>query len=182
MNQPLNNKDANLLKQLQFFQMTLHQLHHLKQCQSDDKLIKQIFNFAADLVISLRNYTENLELHNFSEYNPALEYKALSESSRLKSNTFEKWSSVQEAPIVAGERLIFERRILSVIAVLCYYCDNITKLLLTTPIPVEADAQDAIDDVSMASETFSSLLIDVLTTIGFSVCRFLCAIYFDSPK
>lgn len=169
MTQPLNNKDANLLKQLEFFQMTLYQLHHLKQCSSDDSLVKQIFKFSTDLILSLRNYADNLDLHGLTEYNPALEFKILSEQSRQKPNPFEKWSSVQEAPIVPGERLIFERRILSVISVLCYHCNSITKLLLTMPIPAERDAQDVIGDVSMVNQTFTSVLIDVLTTIGYCV-------------
>lgn len=173
INQPLNNKDANLLKQLQFFQMTLHQLNHLKQCQSNDTLVKQIFNYAIELIVQLKSYSESLELQNCSEFNPALERKILSEKAMSKANSFEQWSSAQEAPIVVGERLIFERRILSVIAVLCYYCKNITSLLLDTPLPLETIAGDVGEDVSMANETFTSVLISVLMTIGFSVCGFL---------
>lgn len=173
MNQALNNKDASLLKLLPFFQMALHQINRLKQSLLDDKLMKDIFNFSTDLILSLRNSANNLEMQKCAEYNPALEYKILSENMRLKKINNRKAASIQEtpAPVIVGERLLFERRILSAIAVLCTHCQNITKMLLELPLPVDVEMNEQVrtDTVSAQNETFVSVLIEVLMNVGFAV-------------
>lgn len=153
--QLLNQKDATILKHLQYLQMIWNQIDQIKQCRPDEIRIKQIFALAAELIFSLQIYSQQLDLSNFVKYNPTVEYKQLSEAVRK-----------QELNKCANEKLIYESRMLSVLALICNRCASLTKVLFDQLARIDSTEIEVITD---ENECFVDALADILKTIGFAV-------------
>lgn len=183
MNPPKQHSDRfnATLNNLHALQTIHNNLKFTKQADIDVQTRRQISVFVTELIWMLRSYVGRLELHQANKYNPLHEFQRISGSANITSITSVQLSSTatesvhQEKPM-AGEKLIYERQMLAVIALLCddfksfatsILLDKIERLPGTEDITDQDE--DAMDVDSNGDQTFVDMLAEILCTIGFSV-------------
>lgn len=130
----------------------------------DNNMMKEFTIISNAFIDALRSYASRLSLHTPTKYNAALECKILSEE-------MTKTNITNETTPTLDEKLIYERQMLAVIALLCTDYPNTTHSLLFEKCD-EVSANDN-DDVEMDGDnrigSFVDILADVLCNIGHSV-------------
>lgn len=164
----LSQRDTIILKHLQHLLIILNRIEEIEQSNADHYVVRQVFSLASELCCSLRSYSQQTETSSIAKFDLALEHRRLSRRIRefpmLGSS---KLKCFDEKASVEGERLIFERRMLAVIALIAFRCPALGKLFLDEPIRMEATSEDA--SSSSENENVIALLVESLLTIGVSV-------------
>lgn len=126
----------------------------------DNDMMKEFIMITTTFIDGLKIYTGRLTLRTPTKYNPATEYKILSDETAKQTN--------HTADI--DEKLIYETQVLAVIALLCTDVSNTTHTLLFDKCEELArnDDDDEMDGANRVG-SFVDILTDVLCAIGHSV-------------
>lgn len=161
--------------------------NHTKQYKLDDKTKTQISTQVSELMFVLRSHVDRLEVPPQNRFNPLFEYQRISSSfaglSVSNNNSTNGVSGVsirqssvvnQEKPMIFGEKLIYERQMLAVIALFCENFHGFATSILSDKIeqlqlPAENPNNENEMETTVRDQTFVDMLADVLTIIGFSV-------------
>lgn len=168
----LSQRDTIILKHLQHLLIILNRIEEIEQCDIDNDVVRQVFSLIGELCFSLKSYSQQIEMYSIKKYDPMIEYERLSHKLRENvTNDSSKLKCFDEKPIVDGEKLIFERRMMAVIALIALKCPALVQLILNEPIKIDA----LIDDTNAlnGNEKILDLLIESLFTIGASTSTHL---------
>lgn len=167
----ISERDFDTLNSLS----TLHSLYNGAKAKRlrllDSTMMKEFSSIANTFIEALRIYTGRLILRMPTKYNPANEYRILSED--ISKSTASHSSNMPGASINVDEKLIYETQVLAVIALLCTDFPNTTQSLLfekCEEFVANADDDNDMDDANRIG-SFVDILTDVLCTIGHSVCN-----------
>lgn len=137
----------------------------------DNNLMEEVTIITNAFINILRNYAGRLTLQTPTKYNAALESKLISDE--MAKTTTSNGSIPTSTPV--DEKLIYERQLLAVIALLCTDFPNTTQSLLFDKCEDSPPSNDGADD-EMDGEnrigSFVDILTDVLCNIGHSVSTF----------
>lgn len=139
----------------------------------DNTMAKEFSAIVNTFIEGLKIYTGRLTIRTPTKYNPANEYRILSEEiSKLTSSNN---TNTADASVNVDEKLIYETQVLAVIALLCTDFPNTTQLLLFEKCEecvadANADGDNNMDDENRIG-SFVDIFTDVLCTIGHSVCK-----------
>lgn len=171
----LSERDFDTLKCLNALQSIYNGAKAKKSRILNNNLIKEFIIITNAFIDALKTYASRLTLRTPTKYNSALECKIISEevTKTTTSNGGTSGKTETMSPPV-DEKLIYERQMLAVIALICTDFPNTTQSLLLEKCE-ESSPNDG-DDDEMDGEnrigSFIDILTDVLYTIGTSVRRF----------
>lgn len=160
----LSERDFDTLNSLSALQAMYNGAKAKRLLILDNNMMKEFTIIANTLIDVLKIYTARLTLRAPTKYNPATEYKILSEDTTQSPNSPDESMNVDE-------KLIYETQALAVIALLCTDFANATESLLfdkceeSTPHPDEDDEMNGENRIG----SFVDMLTDVLCAIGHSV-------------
>lgn len=160
----LSERDFDTLNSLSALQAMYNGAKAKRLHILDNSMMKEFAIIANTLIDVLKIYTSRLTMRAPTKYNPATEYKMLSEEMTNSTASPEELTNVDE-------KLIYETQALAVIALLCTDFSNVTESLLfekceeTTP---HTDADDEMNGENRIG-SFVDVLTDVLCAIGHSV-------------
>lgn len=117
--QRLSEKDFEMLSNLNVLQSLYNASQLTSEPSLDDDSTAQMLMIAANLIDTLRNYSDRLDMPAPCKYNPTVEYKALQETMKRRADT-----------ALPTEKLVYERQILAVIALFCSEYEHIVESLL----------------------------------------------------
>lgn len=166
----LSLKDASLLQHLNYLQRIYNQIDDIKNVRIDAPIIRRIFTMATEFITLLYAYAQQLDYGQNRKYDASVEYKQLSQT--ISNGTaFNRISNrlccLDDKPCIGGEKLVFERRLLAALSLICSGCPSMTVTLLDSAL----DLNEA--DVNMENYvghvTFVDLLAIALTNVGFLV-------------
>lgn len=157
----ISERDFDILKCLNVLQSIYNGAKSNRLRTLDDKMMKEFTVIINAFIDALRNYFSRITLRTPTKYNAALECKLLSEDMAKTSST----------PI--DEKLIYERQMLAVIALLCTDFPNTTHSLLFAKCDVPEEKANQDDEMNGESRigSFVDILADVLCNIGQSVSK-----------
>lgn len=168
-------RDFGILNCLNELQSIYNDARSKKLRALDNTMAKEFTRITNQFIDALRFYAVRLPLHTPSKYNPALEFKILSDEMAKSNNS----NGTSLPP--ADEKLFYERQILAVVALFCTEFPQTTQSLLfekcerveTTPNYMEDDANGDDDEMDGDNRvgSFIDILIDILSKIGHSVIR-----------
>lgn len=160
----LSERDFDTLKCLNALQSIYNGAKAKRLRELDTDSIKEITMITNAFIDAMKTYASRLTLRTPTKYNAALECKIISEE-------MAKTSGSDSTEILVDEKLIYERQLLAVIALLCTDFSNTTHLILFEKCE-EASANDGEDDEMDGANrigSFVDILTDVLYNIGYSV-------------
>lgn len=173
-----NDKDNEFQNNLHLLQSIYNRTQIIGFSTFDGRTMKQINYIATYLIGVLMNYIRELELKPFNKYNPSAELKVISDNSineiynknHLRGVGCQTISSRLIKSSVC-EKLIYERQMLAVIALLCNQHPCIPNRLLCEPLNInQLPASDGV--VTESGCTFMTCIVTILSAIG-SAVRFL---------
>lgn len=171
----LSPRDASLLQHLNYLQRIYNEVDDVKHLRNDAPVVRRIFIMSTEFITFLYHYAIQLDYGRHKTYDVTVECKQLAQSIR-NGTAFNRGSSrlccLDDKPCIDGEKLIFERRLLAVLSLICTECYSLTASLLDSAVGMNKADVDMEDDSS--HESFVDLLAIALTNIGFSV--------FDRPE
>lgn len=129
----------------------------------ESSLMKEFTLITNAFIDELKTYASRLTLRTPTKYDAPSECKQISEETTKTTTPVE-------------EKLIYERQMLAVIALLCTDFSNATQLLLFDKCdesPANEGDDDEMDGVNRIG-SFADILTDVLYNIGSSVSVLLC--------
>lgn len=128
----------------------------------DNNLLKEFTMIINAFIDALKSYTSRLKLRTPTKYNAAMEAKLISEEMAKASTT---------NTVLVDEKLIYERQMVAVIALLCTDFPNTTKVLLFEKCEEAPDNENQDDEMDGENRigSFVDILTDVLYNIGHSV-------------
>lgn len=171
----LNDKDNEFQNNLHLLQSIYYGTQIIGFSTFDGRTTKQINNIATYLIGVLKNYVGQLELKPFNKYNPSAELKVISDNliNEISNRNYLRKKGCQAIPprfIKSSicEKLIYERQMLAVIALLCNEHPCISDRLLREPMNInQLLATDGVDSESDC--TFMSCIVTILSAIGSTV-------------
>lgn len=140
----------------------------------DNHMMKEFTNITNAFIDSLKIYASRLAIRTPNKYNPGTESKILSEelAKNTAHNNLHGSSDGHLETTLSNEKLIYERQLLAVIAILCTDFQNTTPALLFEK--CEDSSSYTAEDDEMDGEnrigSFVDILTDVFCTIGYAVC------------
>lgn len=166
----LSPKDGTILEYLNYLERMYNQVDDIKSVRIDAPPIQEISALVNELSALLHAYVQQLDFSRAKKYDASAERKHLSKTvsndAAINRNSG-RLRCFDDKPCVAGEKLIFERRLLAALALVCSECPSATLSLLDSPIDLNpADAGTANDAVQ---ECFIDSLAILLTHIAFLV-------------
>lgn len=166
----LSPNDAMLLRHLCYLQRLNYEVVDLKNLRYDSTIVIDIVVSIAELSKWLWDYSQRLDCNQSRTYDVTTEHKRLSQSISTGTAFNQSASQIRcldEKPCVAGEKLMYERRIVAVLSLLCRKCCGLTNRLLDAVVDLN-DTGDEIDDEPNV-RSFVDLFTSILTDIAFSV-------------
>lgn len=157
----ISERDFDILKCLSALQSIYNGAKSNKLQMLDDNMMTEFTVIMNAFITTLKNYGNRLPLRTPTKYDPVLEHKILAEA-------------MTKITISEDEKLMYEKQIIAVIALLCTHFSNITRSLLFDKCEAGSDDDDD-DEINGESTvgTFVDILADVLCNIGLSVCLFM---------
>lgn len=139
---------------------------------------KHITIMTTHLIGVLLNYARQLEVRPFHKYNPSAEHKLISDSVISDVNYQCRTSNIPEmqksSKTIVSEKLIYERQMIAVIALLCgqHSCilDSLLHDIIDTDLITNAEGeQDENLKTENQHESFMNCLVKILRLIGYAV-------------
>lgn len=156
----ISERDFDILKCLNALQSIYSGAKSNNLKMLGDNMMSEFTVIMNAFINTLRNYMNQLTLRTPTKYDAALESKLLAED-------------MTKTTMPADEKLMYEKQMLAVIALLCTHFPDITHTLLLEKCDAGNDDEEE-DDVDMNGErrigSFVDILADVLCNIGQSVC------------
>lgn len=169
----LGPKDASILQHLIYLQTIYNRIDELKNIRPEAPIVRQIFKLATEFITFLHSYALQLDFGQSQKYDASIEYKQLSQNIRGAIDTNRcRLRCLNDKPCIEGEKLIFERRLLAAISLICSGCPSLTASLLDTAVGINeiANNEAVANGANEAGhETFVDLLAIALTKIAFLV-------------
>lgn len=166
----LSPKDTSLLQHINYLQRICTQIDGIKNNRIDAPVVRRIFTLASEFITLLYSYALELDYGKDRKYDASVEYKQLSQNMSHGSafnRSAGRLSCLDDKPCVGGEKLVFERRLLAALSVICRGCPCLTTSLLDSAVDqneLDVDMEENTEQVS-----FVDLLAITLTNIGFLV-------------
>lgn len=165
----ISERDFDTLNSLNTLQSMYNGAKAKRLRQLDSTMMKEFIAIVNVFIEGLKIYTSRLTLRTPTKYNPATEYKLLSDekSTTVTSNE----ADTPETTTNLDEKLIFETQVLAVIALICTDFPNATHSVLFDKCEETETNSDEDDEMNgdNRSGSFVDILTDVLCTIGHSV-------------
>lgn len=171
------DKDNEFQNNLHLLQSIYNGTQSIGFSSFDGRTMKQINYIATYLIGVLINYVRQLELKPFNKYNPSAELKIISDNlindisdkNHLRGIGCQTVSPRMIRNSVC-EKLIYERQMLAVIALLCNQHPCIPNRLLCEPINI--DQLPVSDGVGSKNDcTFMTCIVTILSAMGSAVRR-----------
>ncbi|XP_055300952.1 uncharacterized protein LOC129567734 [Sitodiplosis mosellana] len=164
----LSERDFDTLKHLN----TLHSIYNGAKAKKfrvlDNNSMKEIAIITNAFIDALKTYASRLTLRTPTKYNSALECKIISEE--MAKATTANGSGSGTTEMLVDEKLIYERQMLAVIALLSTDFPNTTQLFLFEKCEESLSNDDEDDEMDGKNRigSFVDILTDVLYNIGHS--------------
>lgn len=168
----LSAKDATFLQYLNYLQRIYNQIDRVKNVRIDDAIVRRIFALATEFITFLYNYALQSDNGQDRKYDASAEYKQLSQTLRngiAFNRSASRLRCLDDKTCVDGEQLVFERRLLAALSLLCSESPSLTMGLLDLAVDVNEGDVDMENDTAHVS--FVDLLAIALTNIAFLVRR-----------
>lgn len=166
----LSPRDASLLQHLNYLQRIYNEIDDVKHIRIDAPVVCRIFTMSTEFISFLYSYSLQSDHGRHRTYDVTVECKQLLQSIR-NGTAFNRGSSrmccLDDKPCISGEKLVFERRLLAVLSLICAKCYSLTASLLDSAVDLNKADVDMEDD--NRHESFVDLLAIALTNIGFLV-------------
>lgn len=160
----ISERDFDTLNSLNALQSIYNGVKSKNLRALDENMMKEFNIISKYFIRDLKNYASKLSLRTPTKYDAAMEFKLLSEE-------MTKTNSTNETMPPLDQKLIYERQMLAVIALLCTDYPNMTHSLLFEK--CEEDSANDNDDDEMDGDnrigSFVDILTEVLSKIGHSV-------------
>lgn len=166
----LSERDFDTLNCLNTLQSIYNGAKSRKLHALDNNMMKEFTAVANTFIDILKMYATRLALRTPTKYNPAAECKNLLED--LSKNTARnnlRDSDNEASEKSTSEKLVYERQMLAVIALLCTDFPNTTQSLLFEKCEDSSATEDDEMDGENRVGSFVDILTDIFCTIGHSV-------------
>lgn len=166
----LSLKDASLLQHLNYLQRIYNQIDDIKNVRNDAPVVRRIFTIATEFITLLYAYAQQLDYGQNRKYDASIEYKQLSQAisnGTAFNRISNRLSCLDDKPCISGEKLVFERRLLAALSLICSRCPSITITLLDSAL--DLNEVDVNMEKYVGHVKFVDSLAIALTNIGFLV-------------
>lgn len=168
--QLINCKSPELIARFHSLQTIVLHTGYENDKPQEAVVSNEILGLTEELAKSLLTGVERIEVQQFKEYNPSLEYKLQAEAFRAVRAARGK-RHIEDANAQQEKKLFYESRILTAIAALCRKYTSIANALMDTEWTIEMGATD--DETSGTfTGTFVFFLIETLNVISRAVGAF----------
>lgn len=173
----LNDRDSELQNNLHALQSIYNGSNVTGFPQFDEKTKKHITTIVTYLIGVLLNYVRQLEMRPFNKYNPSAEHRVISDSIINTSNLNHQCSALMmptqpkltKTPVY--EKLMYERQMLAVIALLCSQHSCIANSIMYDQLDIVniSSVEGDMIELEKKNHSFIGCLVHILHFIGYAV-------------